>query len=141
MAVAFEGQHWDVAMRSRTSVVADDHGAAAKSSEPFERAQGIDVEVVCGRRAARHWRRIENLGPDGRGLRRRTIRSRLSLWSAPLKLTRGAIAPARVDLRACRAQSVRVAGGNFLPKTLFPCRRDCHAIDRHSPEGTLSTDP
>src|SRR5271169_2191504 len=49
MAVAFEGQHVGGDAVEEPAVVADDHGAAGEIFQRlFERAQGIDIEIVGG---------------------------------------------------------------------------------------------
>src|ERR1700726_2098964 len=119
MAVAFEGQNMRGDAVEEPAVMADDHGAAGEILQRlFERAQGVDVEIVGGLVEQQHvGAGLEHLGQmNAVALAARQCADLLLLVGA-LEIERRAIA-ARIDL-AFAEQDLFVAAGNFLPHALF----------------------
>src|SRR5271169_5571016 len=129
MAVAFEGQHVGGNAVEEPAVVADDHGAAGEILQRlFERAQGIDIEIVGGLVEQKQiGAGFEHPGQMHAVTLAARQRADLFLLVGALEIERGAIA-ARIDL-ALAKQNEFVAAGDFLPHGLLAVETVARLVD------------
>src|SRR3569833_701193 len=129
MAVPFEGQHMGRDAVEEPAIMADDDGAAGKILQRlFQRAQGVDVEIVGRLVQQQHVRAgLQHLGEMHPVAFTTRQRADLLLLVAALEVERRAIA-ARVHFLLAE-QDLLIAAGDLLPHGLAAIQRIAGLID------------